>query len=205
MKLKFNHKVFNNILAGFVVLLGLYIAVGPFWPNIELWVSSTFSSNDGYAYSGQLAELSGVDVGEQADIPEENTLLIPAIQLDQKVLEGQNIDIIANGETWRRPDSSTPDAGGNTVIVGHRWGYNNDTTFYHLDKMAVGEKFSIYWDKQEYVYEVTENKVVPATQIDIEAPSNEAKLTLYTCTPLWTAKDRLVVVSKLISSPEDRI
>lgn len=204
MKLKLNHKTLNNVLAGVVVLLGLYIAMGPFWPNIELWAKNIFVSNDGYAYSGNLAELSGVTVGDQQPPPDTNTLLIPAIQLKQEVLEGQNIDVIANGNTWHRPESSTPDAGGNTVIVGHRWSYANDSTFYHLDKMKQGDKFSVYWDKEEYVYEVFETKVVPATALEIEAPTDDARLTLYTCTPLWTAKDRLVVVSKLISSPQEQ-
>ncbi len=203
MNIKFNHKIANNILAVAVVLFGLYIALGPFWPNVELWTKNTFSVTDGYNYSGQLAELSGVDISDnQADIPEENTLLIPVIKIDQKILEGRSISVIAEGQTWRRPGTSTPDAGGNTVIVGHRWSYGSDATFYHLDKLKVGDKFSVYWNEQEYVYEVFETKVVSANEVAIEAPSDEARLTLYTCTPLWTAINRLVVVSRLIASPD---
>jgi len=200
MSLSITHETVNNILAGVVVVLGIYIALGPFWPNVQLWFSGIFDANNGYAYSGQLTELEGVEGGDGA--PDGNTLVIPAISLDEKVVEGEQIGVIENGDVWRRPNTSTPDVGGNTVIIGHRWSYSNPSTFYHLDKMSVGDKFSVYWNDEEYVYEVSETKVVPATAVDIEGPSEEAKLTLYTCTPLWTAKDRLVVVSKLIVSPE---
>lgn len=206
LSLKPSHKQVNDGLSVVAVLLGVYIAVAPFLPNLSLWYKGAFQGGSGYTYQGELASLDGEDVSsEQLPPPEENTLLIPEIFLDQKILEGQTIDVIASGDVWRRPNTSTPDAGGNTVIVGHRWSYNNDGTFYHLDKLEVGDKFSVYWNKQEYVYEVFETKVVPPTEVSIEGTSEESVLTLYTCTPLWTATNRLVVISKLISSPEQSI
>jgi sortase (surface protein transpeptidase) len=33
----------------------------------------------------------------------------------------------------------------------------------------------------------------------VEAPTDEHILTLYTCTPLWSAKDRLVIKARLIN------
>lgn len=200
------HRRVNNFLTVVVIILGLYIALAPFLPNIGFWYKEKFESNHGYVYQGDLASLSGEDnTPEQQPPPDDNTLLIPEIFLDQKILEGQSIDVIAGGNVWRRPNTSTPDAGGNTVIVGHRWSYNNDGTFYHLNKLKVGDKFSVYWNQEEYIYEVVETKVVPPTQVSIEGTSEEPILTLYTCTPLWTATDRLVVVSKLILSPEQNI
>lgn len=197
------HRQLNNILAGIAVLLGLYIAFSPFAPNLSLILSSIFDSSNGYSYQGELASLSGESGGDDP-IPEENTLVIPEIFLNETVLEGDSISVIEDGKVWRRPNTSTPDNGGNTVIIGHRWSYNDPATFYHLDKMEIGDKFSVYWNMEEYVYEVTETKVVPATEVSIEEQTEDARLTLYTCTPLWTASERLVVVSKLISSPEAR-
>jgi len=203
-RVRISHKAFNNILVGAVVLLGLYIAMAPFYPRFQLWAKNIFDTTEGFAYQGRLAELSGSDIEPKQLPPEENTLLIPDIKLNEKVLEGENISVISDGSSWRLPNTSTPDAGGNTVIIGHRWSYSDPATFYNLDKMEVGDKFSVYWNKEEYVYEVFETKIVPPTRIEIEAPTEDARLTLYTCAPLWTATDRLVVTSKLILAPGEQ-
>jgi len=47
------------------------------------------------------------------------------------------------------------------------------------------------------VYTVDRIKQVTATAVEIEAPTARPTLTLYTCTPLWNPKDRLVVTATL--------
>ena len=54
----------------------------------------------------------------------------------------------------------------------------------------------MYWQGAEYNYAVTAIKVVQATALEVEAPTDEDIVTIYTCTPLWSAKDRLVVIAK---------
>lgn len=201
MKARFSHRSLNNLLTVVAVALGLYIAILPFYPNIELWVKSLTDTTGGYKYQSILADTSGKDFdGSLAAAPEENTLVIPKINFSDEILEGNNISVINNGGAWHRPGTSTPDKGGNTVLAGHRWSYDNATTFYHLDKLKIGDKFSIFWNKKEYVYQVFDIGVVPPTAIEIEAPTEAPIVTLYTCTPLWTAKDRLVVRAQLITS-----
>ena len=56
----------------------------------------------------------------------------------------------------------------------------------------------------EYLYTVTEIKEVPASAIEIEAPTDTARLTLYTCTPLWNPVNRLVVIAELEKVTEPR-
>ena len=111
-------------------------------------------------------------------------------------MEGNSIAIISKGGTWRRPQSATPLDDGNTVIVGHRYYGSNVSTFYHLDKVLVGQKLALYWEGQEYLYEVTESKVVGPSAVEVEAPTQDKRLTIYTCTPIWTAKNRLVIIAK---------
>ena len=53
------------------------------------------------------------------------------------------------------------------------------------------------WEDKEYDYKVTSIREVPPTAIEIEAPTDANIVTLYTCTPLWSAKNRLVVVAEL--------
>ena len=53
-----------------------------------------------------------------------------------------------------------------------------------------------------YRYKVESSRTVPDTAIQVEAPTKDARLTLYTCTPLWNPVNRLVVVAKpIMESP----
>jgi sortase A len=200
-KLTFTHRQVNNWLTAIVVGMGLYIAVLPWLPNVGLWINQLFDSTDGYVYRGDLS--AGRTNEEQlSDPPKDNRLVVPSIALDEPVVEGGDLSVIGSGGTWRRPNTSSPDRGGNTVIVGHRFSYSDPATFYHLDKISVGERLAIWWEEKEYVYEVFETTVVPASAVSIEGASDQSIVTLYTCTPIWTATNRLVVKAKLISGEE---
>ena len=195
--MKITLRRFNNGLSLVVVGLGLYIALLPFWPAIT-FIFQDKSPEARAPYSGELATIEGSSTTTQA--PDENRIVIPSIQVDEPILEGSNIWTINDGGTWRRPKTATPFDDNNTVIVGHRWYGNNISTFYHLDKVKVGQTLALYWEGEEILYEVTETKIVDATQVEIEDPTTEKVLTIYTCDPIWTAKDRLVVVAKPIES-----
>lgn len=186
-------RTFNNLLSFVVVGLGIYIAITPFLPQIQFALRDT-SPDVSAPYAGELAKETGSHT--TAETPKENRLVIPSIQLNEPILESNSIGVINQGGTWRRPNSSTPSDGSNTVIVGHRYYGSNVSTFYHLDKVLVGQKLAVYWDGQERLYEVTESKVVDPSAVEIEAPSEDKRLTIYTCTPIWTAKNRLVIIAK---------
>ena len=213
------HKLLNITLGLFSISLAIYILFFPVLPEIQYRLTASSRKiplykgalgNEYLSESKKSTQKSIIDtligVGEDAKasdlrpIPSENTLFIPQIGADGKVFEG-NSNATLNKGFWRRPKSSTPDKGGNTVIVAHRFLYTaGPKTFYNLDKMEVGDKFALYWEGKEYNYEVFEVTIVAPTAVEIEGYSDEAMVTLYTCTPLWTAKDRLVVKAKLISS-----
>jgi len=187
---------FNNILSAVVIFLGLYIALSPFLPQIAYLLRDK-SPEVSAPYSGALAESVGSSSTTQ--IPTDNRIVIPSIQINEPIVGSNTINSIKDGGTWLRPNSKAPNDKGNTVIVGHRFYGSNVSTFYHLDKVLVGQKLAIYWEGQEILYEVTEVKIVSATSVEIEAPSTEKKLTLYTCHPIWTAKERLVVIAKPVA------
>jgi sortase A len=193
----FNIRKFNSFLSFLVVLLGIYIAVTPFIPQISYWLRDT-SPEYVAPYGGKLAKSQGSN--STLPPPIDNRLVIPSIGINESIIESSSITAINLGGTWRRPNTATPDQNNNTVIVGHRFYGNDVSTFYHLDKVQVGHVLAIYWNGVETLYEVTETKVVSADTTEIEAPTSEKQLTLYTCTPLWTAKDRLVVIAKPVAS-----
>lgn len=195
----------NYILAAVVLFLGGYIIISPIVPEIEFMISAATDETKGYGYQSSLAikELD-LDKEEASDLPPpptENTLVIPSAGIDGKLDEGYSW--VLDLGIWRRPNSSTPDRGGNTVFVAHRYLYTDGpNTFYHLPKTEVGDTFIVFWEGKEYNYEVISTEEVPATATYIEENTEESIVTLYTCTPLWTAENRFVVRAKLIGIHE---
>ena len=200
---KFNkiHPYLNIGLASIQFVLALYLIASPFIPNLTLWWQQRSGEIAGAQYGGSLVSVDS-DTSKTAPFtpPATNRLVIPSMNLDEEISEGSTIRA-AREHPWRRPLSSTPEYGGNTVIVGHRWTYGTvRDVFYHMDKMQVGDRFAVYWKQVEYTYEVSEIKIVPPSEVSIEAQTDEPTLTLYTCTPLWTSKSRLVVISHVIGT-----
>ncbi len=60
----------------------------------------------------------------------------------------------------------------------------------------MGDDITVYWDKKDYRYKITEVKTVKPNETSIEAPSKEPKLTIYTCTLGGSADGRVVVIAK---------
>lgn len=85
-------------------------------------------------------------------------------------------------------------------MAGHRLSYTQPQgVFYFLDKIKVGDPIEIYWHGRAYKY-VTRaiTETVPQDK-EVEAATPNAILTLYTCTPLWSFKDRLIIIASEVS------
>jgi LPXTG-site transpeptidase (sortase) family protein len=188
----------NTILSATLFVLILYILLSPYTPYVVLSFQRWFDRTDGHVYQESFSLEPGIDQENLKPVPRENTLVIPEIHVDGKIHESDDPSVLEEG-MWRRPQTSTPDQGGNTVIVAHRFLYTTGAhTFYHLDKLDQGDIVTVYWEETPYHYRITETDVVPPTATNIEEQTDEAMITLYTCTPLWTSEKRLVVRGELI-------
>lgn len=182
----------NTCLLVAIVLVCGYIIIMPFVPLVAFWITER-----GGQRFDQLSSRLHIPAARQSAIPSDNRLVIPTLLLDAPINEGATATALRSG-TWRRPLTSTPDRGGNTVIAAHRFTYTNPRgPFYYLNKMAVGDEIGVFWHGKRYLYAVASVATVPANQVSVEAATSDARLTLYTCTPLWLPKDRLVVTAKL--------
>lgn len=188
-----SHRHANNMLSVVVMVLAVYILVWPFLPAISLWWQTHFESGNGYTYQTRLAKKTAAT----KPIPKDDRIVIPALRMDEAINNGLSQAELNKG-IWHRPASSSPDKGSNTVLVGHRFTYAGQAVFYNLDKLKPKDKIVVYWQGKEYDYQITGSKVVPPTAIEIENPTKKPTLTLYTCTPLWSAKDRLVILARPI-------
>ena len=183
----------NTILLIAILFINGYIIVLPVLPNVLFWAQH----RDPHRVQKMEAQIHTKPGSKPDDRPRENRLVAPSMLFDEPVFDGPNATTLRKG-LWRRPNTSTPDKGGNTVFVGHRLTYSNPRgTLYNLDKVHVGDDLAVWWQGKRYLYNVTETKVVKPTEIGVEAPTKDPQLTIYTCTPLWLPKDRLVVIAKL--------
>jgi sortase A len=189
MKSVLSLRRFNNALSVLVVLLCLYIIVLPLLPQVIFWGKARLNIRPALVK----AEAANITV----PLPAENTLVIPSLNMQEAIYEGNSEAVLMKG-VWHRPFTSSPDKGGNTVLSGHRYTYAGAAEFYHLDKIRQGDSVIMYWQGKKYQYTVKMVREVPPEATEIEAPTNEATLTIYTCTPLWTAKNRLIITAELV-------
>lgn len=183
-------KRINTILSWLVYCLTLIAICTPYVPEFTYQVQHLFRNDSVYERNtAPLTYTSGP-----------NRLSIPSIGVEQEIMEAVSIEEI-HEKVWRRPNTSMPDIGGNTVLVAHRYasigGYRS-STFYHLPKILPGDKIYVTWDKVKYTYEVLDTQVVDPQDLWVEEPTDASILTLYTCTPLWTSDKRFVVRAKLL-------
>jgi LPXTG-site transpeptidase (sortase) family protein len=189
------------------VVLGFALLIYPFYPRIQY---ALFPPEPEFPYATRLLDpesgiaLAEVDNANLPDtpgkpVPQENRLVIPKIGVDVNIAEGETDAALWRG-IWRIPGTSNPEAGGNTVLSGHRFQYlpPNSRTLYLMDKLEPGDLIIVYWKGKEYDYRVTEKKVILPTQTEILDNTPDDQLTLFTCTPLFSTKNRLVVFSERI-------
>ena len=205
-KRKFKDILVQNrfFLPHIFLLILLYFLLTPILPEINFQLRKLFNLQykeeslllEKQDSTHQYAQTKGV--AHSIEDITENSIIIPTVGIRAPVVEGGD-DSALNKGTWRRPNSSTPDKGGNTVITGHRFHYipPYNRTFYNLNKVEEGAKIFVFWEGKEYVYKVYKVLVIDPTDVDVEDNTQIDILTLYTCHPLWTAKQRLVVRAQL--------
>lgn len=189
----------NTLLLVLIVLVNGYVIGAPFVPAL------VYRWQDHGGKRQELTKAIHTKTPQTAGTPkpavnQTNHVVIPSMLLDEPILDGpssQQYKILDKG-IWRYSNGSTPDKGGNTVLIGHRFTYTNPRgVFYHLDKVHVGDEIGLWWNAKQYTYKVSSVREVEPTETSIEDPTDDARLTLFTCAPLWLPKHRLMVVANL--------
>ncbi len=190
----------NRILLVLIIVIDGYIVLAPLLPMVSFW----WRSHDGHRQQQLTSQLHRPTA--QSTTPattHPNGVIIPSMLLNQPILEGpvsQTYAILNHG-IWRWPQGSTPDQGGNTTLIGHRFTYTQPQgVLYYLNKVKIGDEIGVWWSNKLFVYKVRDIREVQPTETSIEAPTTDARLTMFTCTPLWLPHNRLVVVAGLEQS-----
>ena len=132
-------------------------------------------------------------------------LRIPKIDLDWYVVQG-----VGKGDLSKGPGhfAETPMPGqlGNSAIAGHRTTYG--APFGDLDELQPGDLIQVTTLAGDFTYSVTGTTIVEPTDVAAVIPTIDptiATLTLATCHPKWTSKQRLVVKATLVPEQSDQV
>jgi sortase A len=126
-------------------------------------------------------------------------IVIPSIDVDVIVVEGTTASALRAG-AGHYADTPLPCEIGNVSIAGHRTTYGRP--FHNIDLLQPGQQITLQTPIGSCTYEVNrEPFVVAPTQTEVVANTpDEATLTLTTCHPKGSARQRLIVKATLVSS-----
>ena len=126
---------------------------------------------------------------------------IPKIGVDTVVVEGTTQSALRAG-AGHYVDSPLPCERGNVAIAGHRVTYGKPFT--DLEKLAVGDLIYLDTPIGGCTYRVTTAPFpVQPTDLSVVAPTKGRQLTLTTCHPEHSARQRLVVHAVRVSSHQE--
>lgn len=133
--------------------------------------------------------------------PTGDRVYIPKIGVSVPIATGE---VALNDGAWHRyPERGDPLRGGNFILAAHRFEIGltpgetaRKSPFYHIDKLNIGDQVLVDFKGRRYAYQVVSHSDVKPDQIEVEAPSAEPKLTLYSCTLKGQSDGREVFVAK---------
>lgn len=125
-------------------------------------------------------------------------IVIEAANVDHVVVAGVDRQTLRKGP-GHMPWTPVPGQPGNAVISGHRTTYG--APFHDLDSVEIGDEIVVETVIGRHVYEVRSVQVVEPTAVEVTYWRPGAWLTLTTCHPRFSARERLVVQAELVEGP----
>lgn len=184
-----------------------FTAIGVFVMLLVLMKSPVIFGQLQYAIN-KPAPQAALQASATAVIPGEPTISIPKISVyapvvyEPSIVEGSVQKALESGVV-HYGNTPVPGQPGNSVIFGHSsndwWEPGNyKFIFGLLDKLSLGDRFSVDYQSNRYIYEVSNIRVVAPTDVSVLNATPEPTLTLITCTPPGTSLKRLVISAKQV-------
>lgn len=152
---------------------------------------------------------SNLVIPTTAPSPDAVNLQIPSLSVNAPVVYDETsyneskIQLALRRGVVHYGTTALPGQAGNIVILGHSSGQlwapgDYKFVFTHLDKVKDNDRIIIDYKGTRYIYRVIGREIVEPTDLSVTQPSREPKLTLITCTPVGTNKNRLVITAKQV-------
>lgn len=182
-----------------LTLGGVYLIAYPFITNfwadrIQDGLQQDFAALQADAGS----DAGGFAAGKWADEGQALTRLrIPKLGVNVIVVEGTSGNALRAG-AGHFEETPLPGEAGNVAIAGHRTGYGEP--FRHVEKLRKGDQIILETPFATYVYKVGppfgghgNPWIVQPTDLSVKGPTPDSVVTLVTCDPPGTSKNRLIV------------
>lgn len=151
-------------------------------PEVHI-VQTSFKINDREIIRPEMGDLFG-------------QMRIERIGVDAPIYQGDSSNELRLG-IGHFMGSLMPGEGGNVVLAGHR-----ETVFWPLEQIEIGDEVIVETSYGIYTYEVEEIYITEPSDVTPTTPTNEERLTFYTCYPFikyGPTPERFIVVAKFIS------
>ncbi|MFV2001258.1 MAG: sortase [Acidimicrobiia bacterium] len=114
------------------------------------------------------------------------------------IVEGVSVSDLRNG-VGHMPNTPLPGQPGNSVLPGHRTTYG--APFHELDELVPGDIIEVETALGVNTYEVRESIIVKPTEIWVTDPRPGSWITLSTCNPKFSSRERLIIFAELVAGP----
>ena len=157
------------------------------------------------------SSIEAVDPTITQTVSADPRLIIPKLNIDVPIHFGISLDEVMsamnNGVAHYRiaGASAYPGEIGNLVITGHSAGdvYSSNPykyIFSGLERLSDGDLIYVNYSSTRYTYRVVKKEIVdPSNVAALVVDTDKPLLTLVTCTPLGTSRNRLLVTAEQIS------
>jgi sortase A len=123
---------------------------------------------------------------------------VPSLGLEAVVFEGVAARTLSKGP-GHVPGTPLPGQPGNSVISGHRTTHGRP--FYDFDQLGPGDRIEMETAIGLHVYEVRDSFIVEPTDVWVTDDRPGGWLTLTTCNPKFSARERLIITAELVEGP----
>lgn len=159
--------------------------------------------------SGILPVKTEIDLNTADDAQDSrNRIQIEKINLEVPFFTG-GAEELEKGVWHRFPERGDPVQGGNFILSAHRFRIANNpvltkvrSPFYNLDKLEVGDTMRVFYEGEWYTYTITKKYSVKPNEVQIEAPTEEPRMTLYSCSLGGSADGRIVLEATTDTPPK---
>lgn len=205
-----------RLVGSVLIIAGLFLFLGSLFINVRQQAmkkealeefKSQIAHNESFfkeipieenSSEGTNASVISKEAGDEAETHSEGDILcilrIPCIDSENPVREGVSGGVLADS-LGHEPETAMVGDKGNCVIAGHR-NYSFGQYFNRLNEVALGDMIYVDTATDTYSYSVTDIKVVEPDDLSVLEATDTETLTLYTCTPLYLATHRLVIVAE---------
>lgn len=201
--------VLGELLITAGVIVALFVVWQVFWTDVE---GARAAEGNIASFEAELPPSPEQAGAEQTGPPPQEpfpaagetfaTMFVPRWGADWQFPIAEGVGraaVLDAGFVGHYPTTQMPGEIGNVAVAGHR--QSHAKPFYRVDELQTGDTIIVQTAQAWYVYRVTESFVVLPTQTDVlaanpadpGAEATERSITLTTCHPLWSTRERWII------------